>query len=239
MNCAEARFALAADPRSADAALAAHLAGCPACAAYAADMRELDARLRTALEIPVPPLDFPSTLYVDAPNVVPLRSARTPSTSRSTLRWAIAAGVATVAVVLGLLSGGYPRESLADAVVDHMAEEPQAWATLAPIPTTQVAATLRRAGFKAGPNLAPVTYLQSCFFRGHYVPHFVVQTRAGPRTVMLLRDEHVAARTSFDENGYRGVLVPTVEGSIAVLARDAGDLAGEAARIADSIHYVR
>jgi hypothetical protein len=120
-----------------------------------------------------------------------------------------------------------------------MVEEPQAWTSATPVPASQVTATLRRAGVKAGPGLAPVTYLQSCFFRGHYVPHFVVQTNSGPRTVMLLRDEHVAARTAFDENGYRGVVIPTVEGSIAVLARGPGDVAGEASRIADSIHYIR
>ena len=57
---------------------------------------------------------------------------------------------------------------------------------------------------------------------------------------MLLRDEHVGTRTAFDENGYRGVLVPTVEGSIAVLARDSKRCRRcEATSIARSIHYVR
>ena len=39
-------------------------------------------------------------------------------------------------------------------------------------------------------------------------------------TVMLLAHEKVAARTEFSEDGYRGVLLPAGEGSVAVLARD-------------------
>jgi hypothetical protein len=253
MNCAEARDALAANPAAAatDPALAGHLASCPECAAYSSDMRELDIRVRRALEVPVPTFDLPSSLYADvepAPaiatgsdNVVRLRAPAAGPRARSGAwgRWAMAAGLAAVAIVAGLLSGGYPRESLANAVVGHMAEEPQAWSSSTPVPAHAVAAALRRAGFKADSSLGTVTYLQSCFFRGHYVPHFVVQTGNGPRSVMLLRDEHVGTRTAFDENGYRGVLVPTVEGSIAVLARDSNDVTDAATGITRSIHYVR
>jgi hypothetical protein len=251
VNCADARRTLAAEPATADPALAAHVASCADCATYAQEMRQLDARLRRALEVPVPSLEIPTSLFEDVQpvpssgasgdNVVPLRPPiRAPRARRNVfVSWAVAAGVAAVAVVVGLLSGGYPRESLADAVVGHMAEEPQAWSSFTPVPAHAVAATLRRAGFKADSTLGTVTYLQSCFFRGHYVPHFVVQTENGPRSVMLLRDEHVGIRTAFDENGYRGVLVPTVEGSIAVLARDSHDVADAATNIARSIHYVR
>jgi len=52
------------------------------------------------------------------------------------------------------------------------------------------------------------------------VPHLVVQTAAGPVTVMVLVHEPVRAATQFDENGYRGVIVPVAgHGSLAVLAR--------------------
>jgi hypothetical protein len=69
-------------------------------------------------------------------------------------------------------------------------------------------------------NAGLVSYANSCLFRGHQVPHLVVQTDAGPVTVMVLT--HESARTSmrFDEHGYRGMIMPIPgHGSIAVLER--------------------
>ena len=42
----------------------------------------------------------------------------------------------------------------------------------------------------------------------------------GPMTVMLLAHEKVAGAQEFAEGGYRGVLLPAGEGSVAVLVRD-------------------
>ena len=47
-------MALTAEPQHRSPELAAHLAGCSACAAFAAEMNALDARILKALEVPVP-----------------------------------------------------------------------------------------------------------------------------------------------------------------------------------------
>jgi hypothetical protein len=68
-----------------------------------------------------------------------------------------------------------------------------------------------------------ITYAHSCRFRGHYVPHLVLQTDKGPVTVMLLRHEQVRAPQTFREEGLNGIIVPAENGSIALLAQtDAG-----------------
>ena len=76
---------------------------------------------------------------------------------------------------------------------------------------------------KAGVNFdisMPVVYAMACPFRGRAVPHLVVQTANGPMTVMLLAHEKVAARQEFSEEGYRGLLLPAGEGSVAVLMQN-------------------
>jgi hypothetical protein len=85
-----------------------------------------------------------------------------------------------------------------------------------------------------------VSYAQSCLFRGHRVPHLVVQTDMGPVTVMVLVHESVSKPTRFDEEGYRGVILPVAgHGSVAVLAKDqSGTLASVenvAARVRSAI----
>jgi hypothetical protein len=72
------------------------------------------------------------------------------------------------------------------------------------------------------------------------VPHLVVQTPEGPVTVMVLVHEPVAKPQDFDEQGYRGTIVPMPgHGSLAVLARGAAiparDVDGIAARVRDAI----
>jgi len=67
------------------------------------------------------------------------------------------------------------------------------------------------------PGAANISYASTCPFRGEKVPHLVVQTAAGPMTVMVLRHEKLAAPVNFDEGGYAGTIVPAGPGSIAVI----------------------
>ena len=69
------------------------------------------------------------------------------------------------------------------------------------------------------------------------MPHLVVQTRSGPVTVMVLVHEAVRKAMQFDEQGYRGTIVPVPgHGSIAVLIRDPGVVPGEVERIATQVN---
>jgi Protein of unknown function (DUF3379) len=85
-----------------------------------------------------------------------------------------------------------------------------------------------------------VSYASSCAFRGHHVPHLVIQTESGPVTVMVLVHEPVPKSVRFDEQGYRGVIVPVAgHGSLAVLTRgpaaEIKTVENIAARVLDSI----
>jgi hypothetical protein len=103
-----------------------------------------------------------------------------------------------------------------------MAGEPQAWRrTDVPVPSGALQDVLRDSHLRLAPGGSMVTYAASCLFRGHHVPHLVIQTESGPVTVMVLVHEHVSKSMPFDEQGYRGVIVPVAgRGSIAVLTRD-------------------
>jgi hypothetical protein len=155
----------------------------------------------------------------------PLRSVRLASVrTRRRSRWfAVAASVIVAAVVVGGLWLAVPRASLADDVVAHMAGEPQAWTrTNVPVPPDRLAAVLRETGIRLLPGVGTVSYANICTFRGRLVPHLVVQTDSGPVTVMVLSHESAARRQRFDEQGYRGVIVPVPgHGSVAVLSKGA------------------
>ena len=102
-----------------------------------------------------------------------------------------------------------------------MAEEPNAWArTDIPVPQPKLDRVLSEGHVRLKAGAGMVSYANSCLFRGHNVPHLVLQTGDGPVTVMVLTHESVRRSMRFDEQGYRGVIVPVPDhGSLAVLER--------------------
>jgi hypothetical protein len=125
---------------------------------------------------------------------------------------------------------------LASEVVAHVLEEGSSWDARELLPAAEVAGILRTAGVQFDATL-PVVYGYACPFRGHRVPHFVVQTDNGPMTVMLLAHEPVSRRTRFAEHGLHGELLPAGKGSVAVLMRSGELPAGVPAKIVSAARW--
>ena len=207
IDCREFRRRVGAEPQLLDQSSRQHMIGCPDCVEWRRTTLALDARVLTALQVPVPD-------GVAAPRVLTF-----PAVARR--RWiALAASIAGGVAIGALLWIGGPRASLADDVVRHLAHEPGAMTvTSTPVDPDAVAAVLADAGVRLAPDVGLVSYSNTCRFRGHDVPHLVMQTADGPVTVMILRHERVAARQQFDEDGYAGAIVPAGPGSVAVIGR--------------------
>ena len=216
IDCAHYRRAILANPRDADPDLARHVKDCADCTAFTARLMRFEGKLERALRVEA------------RDGADPLRGAGVATITRPRRRpvsrgWLAMA--ASVLVGLGLAGGLWlsaPHSSLAADVVAHMAGEPDAWArTDVPVPAPDLELALRNAHMRLRPDAGMVSYAQSCLFRGHHVPHLVVQTDMGPVTVMVLVHESVSKPKPFEEEGYRGVLLPVQgHGSIAVLAKD-------------------
>ena len=235
MQHADYRAAILADPHSADAQLRAHREACAECRAYTERLLEFESKART-------------------------RRARADARGRrgTAVRAQIAAGsggarrwlaiAASVLLGTALAAGIWltlPQRSLAAAVVAHMAGEPDAWQRSdVAVDDPALQDVLKDSKLRLRPAAGLVSYASSCSFRGHKVPHLVVQTPSGPVTVMVLVHEPLRKSMQFDEQGYRGTIVPVPgHGSIAVLMQDAGIERGEiervAARVEDAIVWTR
>ena len=198
IECRHARVAIGGEPHELSPEVSAHLGTCAACRQFRDDTLTLDGRVRAALELPL----------------TKFRTSTPPAR-----RFALAASL-----VLGLcLAGGFwllsPGSALAGEVVEHVRHEDGSWAAHQVMSPAELAKVLQKAGVEFDTSM-PVVYAMACSFRGHRVPHLVVQTASGPMTIMLLAHEKVAARQEFSEDGYRGVLLPAGEGSVAVLMRN-------------------
>ena len=221
MDCRQFRTAILSNPHDDRAELKRHAESCGECAQYALQARRFESRLEQALRVDVSGRPAPKA------TVVPFRSRDPNLGRRASVRrgWlAAAASVLLAAVVAGAVWLASPGSSLAADVVGHMAEEPGAWAvTEVPVPPPMLDTVLKEAKVHLRPSAGLVTYAHSCQFRGHQVPHLVVQADGGPVTVMVLTHEHATRPMHFDEQGYRGIIVPVPgHGSLAVLERGSG-----------------
>lgn len=224
MNCLEFRRIVGAQPDIATPEVVAHAQQCPACARYRQELQQMDQLIHRALKI-----DTRSNAAVAAalPHEAPVERIRANRIRairpRRSMQWGLAASV-LAAVLAGLfLWVADPRETLAEQIIEHAQEEADAMVRTSDIADPEkVASILSRSGVRMKPDAVAVSYAQSCPFRGHRVPHLVVQTDAGPVTVLLLAQEKsIAKPATFDESGYSGVIIPAPRGVLAVLGRGA------------------
>jgi len=224
MDHEQYRRVVLANPLSTEAEIEAHRARCEDCRAFTERLITFEQRLVSALKVTAP--TRAKILSFDARAAVGLAKGR---------RWlALAASVAMAFVAAGIWLT--PRSSLAADVVSHMAEEPAAWENHATLSAGELAPVLKRANMTLNPNAASVSYANSCSFRGRVIPHLVVQSPSGPVTVMVLIYESVSKARQFDEQGYRGTILPIPHhGSIAVLMKELGTTPAEIDAIAAQV----
>jgi Protein of unknown function (DUF3379) len=221
MSCDDARLSIGADPARAARELEEHLRSCADCRAFLDEMQGLDANIRRALAEP--------------PNFSVPRPARPRSAWRE---YALAASV-TLAMAVGL--GAWllrPSDSLAREVVAHVKGEPDSWLSTLHVSAGAIDHALQSSGVGLDLTSDRIVYAQSCWFRGHYVPHLVVQTNRGPATVLILRHEQVKAPDEFREGGMSGVIVPAGDGSIAVVTRGKGRVDDVAGELREEVHWL-
>ena len=221
MTCDDARLLIGAEPGAGSPALEEHLLACPSCRQFREEMRALDGDIRRALE--------------RAPEALPARTRRPPAAWR---QWALAASLALAVFAVLAVWALRPSDTLARDVAAHVQAEPESWLTTQHVDARAIEAALRGAGVELNITSERIRYAQSCWFRGHYVPHLVVETSQGAATVMILRHEQVSGRRTFHEAGMSGVIVPAGVGSIAVLTRGGGDVEQIAGQMQQDVRWL-
>ena len=206
MKCHELQTALGTDPKTSDPEVLAHIQSCSGCAEYRDQMLRMDELIYKALMVPVDTPRQPATL--------------SPSTPMR--HWQIAASLLASVAIAGSFWIASTRDSLAEQIVAHADHEGFAMVRSdGRVDAKKLNDILAEAGVSIKANTADVSYASSCPFRGHDVPHLVVQTAQGPVTVLVLAHEKpTKTMQEINEDGYQGAIVPAPRGVIAVLGKD-------------------
>lgn len=231
MNCEQFRALIGAEPNSTSPEALAHVEQCAECASYRQEMQAMDRLIYRALAVDAPSAE--TKPLFDAEET----SARKQSSPRL---WRIAASLlitaGTVAATsLWLLT---PRDSLAAEVIDHAMHEPASLVrTSHTVPTDELATILAKSRLRLKPAMGRVSYAMSCEFRGHRIPHLVVQTDRGPVTVLVITEVAKQSREQINEAGFQGVIVPAPRGVIVVLGKNV-PVDAVANTVLDAVEYL-
>ena len=221
MDCNELKQRILADP-SADFD-EAELASCEGCRELLEDVRAMDAKLKQAMAIDVPPLSMPELPEIDTDKVVGLPTRR----GGKAPIWLATAAAVTLAAFLGVnsfIGHDHGDLSLADEIIAHMDHEPYALrVTDVPVSDSRLTRIVPANVANVSHDAGLITYAQSCEINGDKVPHLVIQGERGPVTIILLPDEKVDEVTPLEGERFNGVLVPVGDGSIAIIGEDDPD----------------
>lgn len=229
MDCLEFRRRAGGDPRHPDGEALEHAAGCAACAAHLRELRRMDVTILAALRVPA---------AASGPRPSPAASVAGAVLGDRRRWFALAASIAGGVAVGALLWASGPRDALARDVVRHVEHEP---AALVPTQTAadplRVREVLARDGVRLVGGMGLVTYVRSCEFRGHEVPHLVVQTADGPVTVLLLPQERVDGPVQFHEGRYVGTIEPLGAGAVAVIGGSPTQVREATRRVTEAVQW--
>jgi hypothetical protein len=225
MECNEFKRAAGAEPQRLSTAAQEHMARCVACERYADHMLSLDALLKRALQLPVS----------KASTRVTRRDSPRPQS-----RWlAVAASLLLSVVIAGGSWLALPRSTLAAELIEHVSAEQDIGSDAKPLSSSELDTVLRRAGVRLSGNPTHrVWYALNCPFRGNDTPHLIVETAQGRVTVLLLARERVSSVQSFDEQGYRGTILPSGPGSIAIIATNQAAVEEAAKQVAAAVQWL-
>lgn len=225
MNCQEFRRFVGAQPSIDTADVRAHARECEACASYCQELQQMDRLIQRALSI-----DVGSHLST----AVEQRAVQ----GKRARYWAIAASVVATIALGSFLWLTNPSASFAEQLISHVQHEADSLVrTPDRVEAGELTTILKRSGVRLKPSALNVSYAMSCWFRGHYVPHLVVQSAHGPITVLVLRHEEPMIHPQrFDEAGFTGEIVAAPQGALAILGRDV-PIAGVAATVLEALEY--
>ena len=128
---------------------------------------------------------------------------------------ALAAGLIIAAGVVILLI--LPRDGLQDAVLAHVYHELHHLIEQNSVTDARLQSVLSTAGGRLAREFDRVNYAGTCQIRHREGVHLVLKGRVGPVTVLLMPGEHIARRDVIEDARFKGIIVPTPNGSMAIL----------------------
>ncbi len=211
MNCIDVRRQLLTDPSSKATALREHVQSCTACREFVEGLADFEQALDSSLSVPVPE---------GLSSRILLRQRLAVQQSRRRAQWLAMA--ASLLLVLGvvLVQLDFAQPELDTIVLSHINDELHHLSDRHNVDMERLNKLLQPHGAQVAGLNRPVHYAGACPMRRHDGAHLVVGGSNGPVTILIMPGEYVEKRSSLKDERFQGVIIPTENGSMAIVGED-------------------
>lgn len=230
MNCLEFRRHCLADPASQEVEFVAHRGNCPRCSEFAAGVTQLDRRITEALRVDVPD-------HLGSRIVLRQSLYRDQQHQKRRRMYALAASLIVAIGLTAALVLTNRGPSLDQRVLAHINMERELLSTHERITRAKLVSVLKSAGAELVGDLGDVQHASLCPLSEHGGAHLVFEGRKGPLIVLLLPKEFVAAPTTIQIEEISGLVLPTGNGSMALVSEHGESLQEIAQRMRGAVTW--
>ena len=228
MNCLTVRRIISTNVRDDSDAFVEHIAECATCRSFYEKQIRLNNSLKQALEV-----DVPEGL---AERVLVELNLKEKKASQKNIQWMAMAASLLLVVVLFSTAPFHTPPALADAIVEHVKYDVNALREKSEISLQQLNQLLKPHGVRADKNIGKATAAGICVIKGKRGAHIVFQGKNEPVTVIILPEQlKVDDENTINDSLYKGYLVSTKHGTLAVISEDEESLQDFKTRMRDSL----
>ncbi len=229
MNCLEFRRQILGDPSSKLAGLAEHRLLCPPCSQFASKVQTFEVSIKEAAHLQVPESLASRILLCQ-------RMAQRRQSFWRRGMWAIAATVVlTVGITLRVFMT--PELGLEASVFAHIEKETNHLHAHNNVSLAEVNQKMQKYGVQLSHAVATMNFASPCPMRKDKGFHLVFQGESGPVTVLIMPNDHIGARLATTDQRYQAVILPTKNGSMAIVAENAIDLAQMETKLMSALQF--
>ena len=217
MNCLSARRIISTDVSDKSTEFIEHIKGCNSCKSFYEKQLKFNSVLKKAFEV-----DVPDGL---AARVLVEHNLNKKKANSDKFRWGTIAASVVLAFVVSAVSTFHSPPALADAILAHVKYDEAAFEIKSGITLEELNALLKPHGVRADASIGQATNAGNCVIEGKVGAHIVFSGQNSPVTLIVLPESlDDNKRVLIDDQQYKGVLMSTRKGTLALLSEDEDSL---------------
>ena len=217
MNCLSARRIISTDVSDKSEEFTRHVSSCDSCKSFYEKQLKFNGALKKAFEVEVPE-GLAARILVE-------HKLNNKKASSEKFRWGAIAASVVLAFVVSAVSTFHSPPALADAILAHVKYDDAAFDIKPGITLEELNQLLKPHGVRADANIGKATNAGNCVIEGKVGAHIVFAGENAPVTLIVVPESlEDSERVLIDDQQYKGILLSTRKGTLALLSEDEDSL---------------
>ena len=228
MNCLAARRIITTDITDKSSAFVQHVASCTTCKSFYEKQLKFNSVLKKAVEVDVPE-GLASRILVE-------HNLNKKNTGTKKYRWSAIAASVMLVFAVSIVSTFNSPPVIAGVILEHAHDELWVLEDKGHVTLESLNQLLKPHGVRADENIGYATHAGNCMIQGKLGVHIVFAGENAPVTLIVFPESLEDAKSvRISDHFFKGVLMSTNKGTLAVLSEDEESLKQFEARLNTSL----